>query len=238
MGFRKLKQAAIGKIAERMVVELDTKPNIANKIDDYKNAKVAFVTTSGVHLKEDKPFNVKGDHTYRVIPGDVDFDDLTITHDHYDKSSALLDKNIVFPLERLRDLQEEGVISSVAPRNFGIMGYIPRVDKYREISIVEIADMLEEDGVDIVLLSPGWYICHQSVGLVQREIESRGIRTASISHLQNVISRTRPPRVLNIDKELGHTFGEVGEVDRQKDLLVQLLDLAAEGGEEEYRDAK
>lgn len=155
MGFRKLKQAAIGKIAERMVVELDTKPQIADKIDDYKDKKVAFVTTSGVHLKDDKPFNVKGDHTYRIIPGDVDFKDLTITHDHYDKESALEDKNIVFPLERLRELADEGLIGSVGPRNFGIMGYIPRVDKYREISIVEIADMLVEDGVDIVLLSPG-----------------------------------------------------------------------------------
>lgn len=76
------------------------------------------------------------------------------------------------------------------------------------------------------------------MGLVQREIESRGIRTASISHLKNVISRTRPPRVLNIDMELGHTFGGINDISGQKDLLIQLLDLAAGGTAEEYRDAK
>lgn len=29
-------------------------------------------------------------------------------------------------------------------------------------------------------------MCHQSVGLLQREIESRGIRTASVMHVPNL----------------------------------------------------
>lgn len=152
---RRLKELLIGKVAENMVISIDTPPVIAAVKRDLKDSKVAFITTAGVHLKEDKPFNTKGDHTFRQIPGNVDYNDLTITHDHYDKKDALKDINCVFPLEILRDFEEEGIIGSVAPRNFGLMGYIPKVELLINESAPEIADMLMKDGVDIALLSPG-----------------------------------------------------------------------------------
>lgn len=150
-----LKQRIIGKIAEFMVKGRSEPPSIARADKPLAESKVAFITTAGVHKKDDKPFNTKGDHTYRIIPGDISFSDLTITHDHYDKEEALKDINCVFPLEILRGLRDEGHIKEVAPRNFGLMGYIPDVDYLIEKIAPEIADMLEEDGVDIALLSPG-----------------------------------------------------------------------------------
>ncbi len=153
--FNKIKQKLIGKAAEYMVIKIDTPPVIAQFKKDIKDSKVAFVTTAGVHLKSDRPFNVKGDHTYRTIPGDVDFNDLTITHDHYDTSEALKDINCVFPLEILRDLKDEGIIKDVSPHNFGFMGYIPETKRLIEESAPEVANILVNDNVDIVLLSPG-----------------------------------------------------------------------------------
>jgi len=38
-----------------------------------------------------------------------------------------------------------------------------------------VAQRLKNDNVDVVLLTPGWRICNQSVGLIQREIERCGI---------------------------------------------------------------
>lgn len=149
------KEIIIGKIAERMVVVIDEPPLIAEKKKELKNSRVAFITTSGVHTKEDVPFNTDGDHTYRMVPGDVDFDELMITHTHYDTSEAEKDKNVVFPLEILRSLARQGHIRDVAPRNFSFMGYIPEVRRLIEESAPAIADMLVEDGVDIALLSPG-----------------------------------------------------------------------------------
>lgn len=152
---KNFKQKTIGKIAERMVVEIEDPPAIAEKIMDYSKAKLAFITTAGVHLRSQDPFNVKGDPSFRLIPGDVDLENLTITHDHYDKRGALEDINLVFPLEVLRDLESEGIIGQLSQRHIGLMGYIPQFKKFMKTSLIEIGDILEEDGVDIALLSPG-----------------------------------------------------------------------------------
>ncbi len=231
-----LKQKIIGKVAEFMVKSVTSPPPIAKVHKTLKDSKVAFITTAGIHLKDDNPFNVDGDHTFRVIPGDVDFSNLTITHDHYDKEEALKDINCVFPLEVLRNLECEGYIKEVAPRNFGLMGYIPNIDLLIKVSAPKIADILVEDDVDIAILSPGWYICHQSVGLIQREIESRDIRTASIVHLPKVAEKVRPPRMMYIRFPLGRTFGRAFNVDLQTKILKELLNFAIDGkSEEQYK---
>lgn len=152
---RNLREKIIGKIAERMVVTIDEAPAHIEMEKNLSQAKVAFVTTSGVHLRSDKPFNVKGDHTFRMIPGAADVNEITITHDHYDHKDADEDLNCVFPLEMLQQMQKEGRIGSVAPRHYGLMGYIPRTDLLRNETAPEIARQLKEDGVDLVLLSPG-----------------------------------------------------------------------------------
>ena len=80
--------------------------------------RVALVTGTGVHLKTDARFNLVCDSTYRVIPGDVDTADLTVSHGGYDNSDVLADINSMFPLDRLRELAEEGLIAGIAPRHY------------------------------------------------------------------------------------------------------------------------
>ena len=72
---KSLKEIIIGKAAEHMVVKIDAPPAIAQIKKELIDSKVAFITTAGVHLKDEEPFNTKGDHTYRVIPGDVNYDE-------------------------------------------------------------------------------------------------------------------------------------------------------------------
>lgn len=152
----KYKQMMIGKVAEKMVVTIDQPPVIAPKyLKDLSQAKVALVTTSGVHLKTQPPFNVKGDATFRLIPRDATSHMLTITHDHYDKRSAEKDLNCVFPLAHLKAFEQEGKIAQVGPRHIGLMGYIPQVKTLMTKTAVDIADIFEQDGIDIVILSPG-----------------------------------------------------------------------------------
>lgn len=152
---RSLKENIISKIAERMVVTIEEPPAFVEMEKDLSQAKVAFVTTSGVHLKKDQPFNVKGDHTFRMIPGNAESTEIMITHDHYDHKAADQDLNCVFPLKMLQEMEKEGRIGSVAPRHYGLMGYIPRTDLLQKEIAPEIAKQLKEDEVDLVLLSPG-----------------------------------------------------------------------------------
>lgn len=73
---------------------------------------------------------------------------------------------------------------------------------------------------------------------IQRLVEAKGIRTASIMHLPKVAAKVRPPRMLTIEAPLGHTFGQAFEKDKQEKLLKELFDLALDGGPEEYRPSQ
>src|SRR5467141_5032648 len=75
---------------------------------------VALISTGGVHLRSDRPFNLNGDPTFRVIPKAAPPADLAISHQTYDRTDALRDINLVFPIERLRELEAERVIGRLA----------------------------------------------------------------------------------------------------------------------------
>lgn len=121
---------------------------------------MALVTSAGVHLKSDHPFDMTdpdGDASFRVIPGDAPLGDLTITHDYYDHRAADRDLNCVFPLERLRELAAGGRIRRVAPRHIGTMGHIlgAQAQRLLQDTAPAIAKLLRDDGVDYVLAAPG-----------------------------------------------------------------------------------
>lgn len=123
-----------------------------------RECTVALVTTAGLHLKRREPFAVyaeAGDWTSRCIPGDVDTRDLTFTHTHYDTRDALRDPNVVFPLDRLRELAAVGMIGGVAPRHFGFMGFIPDPRHLVQETAPEAAATLAADEVDVALLTAG-----------------------------------------------------------------------------------
>ncbi|MBI2909245.1 MAG: hypothetical protein HYX92_16495 [Chloroflexi bacterium] len=91
-----------------------------------RECRVALIGSSGVHLKNQTPFDAdsKGDISFREIPKDVNVADLTITHRDYDHTDADEDVNCVYPLERMRELEKEGFIGELAPMNYTFCGRI------------------------------------------------------------------------------------------------------------------
>jgi D-proline reductase (dithiol) PrdB len=120
---------------------------------------IAIVSTAGVHLKDQEPFNTAGDDTWRHIPGDVNLADLMITHgapeEHYDRSQAKQDMNVIFPLDRLRQLKEQGFIGNVSEKHWTLMGYSLRLQKYYTETAPAVAKEIEKSPVDAVLLTAG-----------------------------------------------------------------------------------
>ncbi len=117
--------------------------------------RVAIITTSGIHRKGDTPFS-DGDAAaeYRVIPGDESGDSLVMSHlsINFDRTGFQQDMNVVFPIDRLKELAAEGVIGGVADFHYAFMGAAPiPLLKPRAL---QIAGLLRKDGVDAVLLSP------------------------------------------------------------------------------------
>ena len=122
--------------------------------------KLTLITTGGIHLKSQPPFNMldkDGDPSFREIRSDIDVKELMITHDYYDHSDAEKDINIVFPIERLRELLEEGEIGSLAATFYSFMGHIDgrHIPTLITKSAPAIVKKLKAEQVDIALLVPG-----------------------------------------------------------------------------------
>jgi D-proline reductase (dithiol) PrdB len=121
-------------------------------------ATLALVTTAGVHLRSDEPFDLRnplGDPSYRLIPFDAGHDDLMITDHHFNSEGAAEDINCLFPTERVRVLHQQGVIGRLAETHYGFMGFNPRPDPPLLSSAARVAERLAADGIDVVLMTPG-----------------------------------------------------------------------------------
>ena len=116
--------------------------------------RVALITTAGLHRVDDEAFDLV-DLSYRVIAGSTDLDDLTMTHSsvHFDRSGFREDVNTVFPLDRARELADDGVIGSVADHHYSLMGagWPPEMI---EPTCDELARMLHADDVTAAVLVP------------------------------------------------------------------------------------
>ncbi len=122
-------------------------------------ARVALLTSGGVYAQGQEPFDEEkkgGDVSYRVIPRDADVSTLGIAHksDAFDQTGFRADRNLGFPLDRLRELEAAGVIGSLAPRAISFMGSVSAPLRLMKETAPAAAALLEEDGVDIALLVP------------------------------------------------------------------------------------
>ena len=122
---------------------------------ELKNMKIAFATAAGVHLKSDKRFNLAGDFTYRLIPGNVKSSELMVSHGGYDNGDVNKDINCMFPIDRLRELKEEGFIKEIAETHIGFMGGGGNQEKFSKETGPAIAKILKEEKVDAVVLTAG-----------------------------------------------------------------------------------
>lgn len=169
MSFTRLKNRFLARIftsfpslAERWGRRLDANISVIPWTEPQKpleEAVLALVTTGGVHLKTQQPFNMadpNGDPTFREIPADTSFDLLTITHDYYDHRDAERDLNLVLPLQRLQELVESGALGVLHTPAYSLMGHIdgPHLKTLQEETAPTIARKLADAKVDYALLVP------------------------------------------------------------------------------------
>ena len=126
---------------------------------DLSDSTVSIVTTAGLHLRDDKPFNRDhpgGESTYRIIPSDSDTADIVQSHFSigFDRTAIYRDINITFPIDRMRELVEQGEIGGLAPNNYSFMGALRDCTIIAEQTGPEVAQRLKDEGVNLVFLTP------------------------------------------------------------------------------------
>ena len=117
------------------------------------DARVAIITTAAIHRFDDRPFTGhEGD--YRVIPGDIEYGELSMTHSsvNFDRSAYQQDVNVCFPLHHVRTLVASGEIGSMAGWHYSFMG--STAAQRMEPAAKEVSQLLLGDNVNLVLLIP------------------------------------------------------------------------------------
>ncbi|MCW5964696.1 MAG: hypothetical protein KIT83_11710 [Bryobacterales bacterium] len=120
---------------------------------------IAVVTTAAFHLPSQPPFDETirgGDSSYRELPVDACLPALGIAHksDAFDHAGLEQDRNLAFPLDRLRELQADGAIGALALTHYSFMGSITAPGKLISTSAPAVASLLLKQHVDAVLLTP------------------------------------------------------------------------------------
>ena len=195
---------------------------------DRATATVALVCSTGVYRPDQEPFPTEdpGDVSYRVIPSETEASTLRIAHHHYDHSEADADPNIVFPIDSLRELVQDGLIAAVNNVHYSY-GFTTRLKELYETTFPEIADKIERSRTKLVLLTAGCpETCHRTIGNLAREIEARGVPTLIISASPAATESVRPPRAMTFDGcEIGRIIGRAGQREFQKKVVRAALEM-------------
>jgi D-proline reductase (dithiol) PrdB len=126
-------------------------------------ARIALVTTAGINVRGlEPPFDYAreqsepnwGDPTYRTLPRDLRQDQVQTGHLQINNDDIDRDLNVAIPIARMRELEEQHVIGSLAPTSYSFMGYQPDTTEWRERYAPDVAERMKAEQVDGVLLTP------------------------------------------------------------------------------------
>jgi D-proline reductase (dithiol) PrdB len=130
-------------------------PDVFNLPDKrLAQSRVAILTTAALRLADQDKF-VGGDQSFRVLPARTEGLILGQISPNFDRSGFIVDPNVVFPIDRLREMENEGVIGSVSDVHVAFLGA-----QGESLATMELdtgpaaAKVLKDAGVDVVLLTP------------------------------------------------------------------------------------
>ena len=129
----------------------DTTPFVAGP--PLSARREAIVSSAALIRRGDKPFPF-GSGEYRAVPGSWSNNDILVSHVsiNFDRAGFQRDINVVYPIDRLRELAAEGVIGSVAETHYTMMG---STDPAAMLDAADnIAALLLADHCNAVVLAP------------------------------------------------------------------------------------
>jgi D-proline reductase (dithiol) PrdB len=193
-------------------------------------ARLALVSSAGLVLPGQTPFDDTargGDFSFREIPSDADPRQLIDCHRSkaFDHAGMERDRNLAFPLERVRELAARGCIGHVNRRHLSFMGSITAPGRLIKHTAPEAVRLLVADAVDAALLVPVCPMCNQTMSLIAGELERQGITTVCLQLLREAAEGVRPPRALFVPFPHGYPLDAPDQPSRQLAVLGRALDL-------------
>ena len=116
--------------------------------------RITVIGSGGVYRTGQIAFHTKDDTSIRVIPTDTPTAELRTAHFAYDQADARNDPNCVFPLDRLRELADDGVIAGLTSESYGFMGGIYSTRRLESETVPLLVERCLAQEPDLVLLVP------------------------------------------------------------------------------------
>ncbi len=163
---------------------------------------------------------------YRVysLPTDPE-PDLRISHVGIDRDhTGAEDARSWFPLRQLQRLAGQGRIGQIALRIHGA----PTNRSHRttlEQDCPDVLKRLRADNADAAVLLANCPVCHQTISLIARHLESHGISTVVMGCAKDIVEHCGVSRFLFSDFPLGNPGGRPNDEESQARTLEMALDL-------------
>ena len=213
--------------------KLDNYPFVENVNAPFTPARralpmlnLALISSAGAYIDGTTPFDIEsrdGDAAFKEIPIEVEAEDLLFAARGYDPTAVLQDINCQIPVERLLEYEANGVIGRLNHVWWSLSSYIPNARLAAEQLAPQIAERIARYEVQAALLVPASRLCHQTLGIVARELEQKGVPTIMLAVDRAITDKVRPPRTAYYKGEFGAVVGKPNHKQYQLRVLDETL---------------
>ena len=135
--------------------EAETVPEMAAIPKPLRESRLGLISTAGTYIAGQEAFYYKDDASIREISSATDVDQLRFSHimENY-LVEAWQDPAVLFPVEALQKLVQEGEIGALAENFISCMGGIYSQRRVNDELIPEIEAAVERQKLDLLLLVP------------------------------------------------------------------------------------
>ena len=131
-------------------------------IKPLSQATLALVTSAGISLKTDSPFDMErekrdplwGDRSFRAIPRGTTEKEIDVNHLHINTDLVKQDINVILPLARMAEFEQEKIIGRLAPTAYSFYGFQWQTTDFLREAIEPISKGMKKEGVEAVFLTP------------------------------------------------------------------------------------
>ncbi len=127
-----------------------------------RETTIALVTSGGISMKSDLPFDMEremreplwGDRSFRMIPRATTEKDIDVNHLHINTTYIKQDINVILPLARMTEFEQEKIIGRLAATAYSFYGFQWQNIDFLKEAIEPISKKMKLEKVEAVLLTP------------------------------------------------------------------------------------
>ena len=116
-------------------------------------SRIALLTSAALHQRGEPGF-AAGSAEFRELPVSLEPADMLMTHIsiNFDRTGFQRDINVAYPIDRLKEMAEDGAIGGLGRTHYSVMGSTDPAEMAE--TAARIAERLQQDQIDCLLLCP------------------------------------------------------------------------------------